>query len=647
MDRRSMKRGSYLRALGLIVGAIVVYLCVELGPDLFYTIPWSFRKAVCWVGVAAFALVLLKRLVRTRPTDIQPHFDVTSNRLAGWLGLVVAGLAVLLAVPLLRHPDYLALGDWDLFLGKLEAARRTIVLWGQFPWWDPWTRGGFPLAANPQCGVSGIGMPLALLFGTSVGLRLATIICFVLAAEGARRLARIWLGDPVASAAVGLIYAIHGGVLVAAVAAYHLSMCYPALPWMLYYVFRLERRPADGLWLGAWAAFNVLNGIQYFTVYIVLIVGVVWLRRLFTTTDHRAFLVGTVLAAGMFLLLSGWRVATTGLVYRDFPRRYASPFSETPWSILLHALNRPSPATLAVMGQIHFWENTCYIGPIVLVLAALSLFRGWRWWHTLTAGCAWLAMGSIEWYHPSYWLAHFPVFATMHVVTRWRFMAMLGVALSAGSTIAFWRSSERRALRRLALAAVGLIALDYTVYGFEVLPLAFALPPTEDRFPGPDLGNGPIIQVVKGQGFPSILRGYGVIHGFEPLMGYHREAFSARTWRGRDDYVGEYWTARGPVRPEFWSPNRIVLRVEPYETVFINQNPGSWWRINGQPKFARFRCAEKEKPFAAEADAEGRLVLEIHPRGLELGAALHAVGFVMIAATLAWLRWLPLRSNAD
>src|SRR5262249_17856797 len=160
------------------------------------------------------------------------------------------------------------------------AARRSILVYGQFPWWDPWTRGGYPLAANPLCGVFSVAMPLVLAFGTQHGLALATGACFLLAAEGARRLAWLWLGDPVAAAAAGLIYAINGGVLIATTWAYDIPMGYPVLPWMLYHIFRIDRRVSDGFWLGFWGAFNVLNGIAYFTVYIVLIAAVVWLRVL-------------------------------------------------------------------------------------------------------------------------------------------------------------------------------------------------------------------------------------------------------------------------------------------------------------------------------------------------------------------------------
>ena len=114
----------------------------------------------------------LGRLLLVRAgDDLPPEDDVRSPR---WLACVLPLACLALAVPLLQHPENLGFGDWDLFLQKHEAARRTIALWGQFPWWDPWCRGGFPLASNPQCGVISVAMPLILAFGTSVGMRLAT-----------------------------------------------------------------------------------------------------------------------------------------------------------------------------------------------------------------------------------------------------------------------------------------------------------------------------------------------------------------------------------------------------------------------------------------------------------------------------------------
>ena len=97
--------------------------------------------------------------------------------------------------------------------------------------------------------------------------------------------------------------------------------------------------------------------------------------------------------------------------------------------------------------------------------------------------------------------------------------------------------------------------------GYEILPIAFCVAPTEDRFPGPPTTD--IVQVEYALGFPSVLRGYGVVRGYEPLIGYDRWVPTARLWRGHPAYVGESWTAPGPVEPVAWSPNRILFQVGP------------------------------------------------------------------------------------
>ena len=126
-----------------------------------------------------------------------------------------------------------------------------------------------------------------------------------------------------------------------------------------------------------------------------------------------------------------------------------------------------------------------------------------------------------------------------------------------------------------------------------------------------------------------------MIRGYEPMLGYRRDAPTLRRAQQDPDYRGESWTATATIQPVFWSPNRIVFQVAPGQEVFINQNPGSWWWVNGRPAFAGSRCAEPMVPFVAKADNRGRLDLRIHPRGLALGVGLHLLGVALLAA--AWL----------
>jgi hypothetical protein len=543
------------------------------------------------------------------------------------------------ALGFLGHSQNVGLGDWDLHLQWYEVIRQTVLRWHQVPWWNPFVRGGFPLAGEPQCGLVSIDTPLVLLFGTSLGLRIATMIYLMLAVEGARRLAAEWVGDPWAACVAGAVYGLNGAILVYSAAGHALTMSHPFLPWLVYWVGRLGQDRWAGAWLGLWSAASVLTVIQYPTAYGFLIAGVLWVRACglhrSSSVTIRRLCADTSFAVGVFLALAGWRIVITGSVIADFPRRMVTLIDRTPSEAIASLWTRTRlPFSLGQAGEIQ-----SYVGVVPVLLAAASLTLGWRWWHTLAATTFWLSLGVERVYQLSFWLRDWPGFSTMHVVTRWRLPLMLGVGLAASSELARLRTSPSRLARWLATGLVTVIVFDLIAYAHQVLPAAFDLPPRDEWFPGPAVT--PLVNiehwetarsdygVAQTLGYTATLRGYGVIRGYEPQLGYDRRGPTARLWRGHPNYRGEFWTEDGPVAPVAWSPNRIVLRVRPGQTVHINQNPGSWWLVNGQRAFAEMRCAEPLELFAVSADAEGRLELVIQPPGLRAAGGLAALGVAL------------------
>ena len=212
-----------------------------------------------------------------------------------------------LVIPIMKNPDGLGFADWEFVLDKFEALRRTVLVWGQFPWWNPWSRGGFPLAAEPQIGAVSLATPLVLALGTSIGLRVAAILCVLIAVEGADRMALLWFRDPWSAATVALIYGLNGGVIVHTAQGYIIAMSYCSLPWLAYHAFRIGDRFYDGIGLGGWLAFVILNGIQYLSFYGGLLAGLIWIRAVRVQPDgSRARLLAHTLAAvGVFLGVCG------------------------------------------------------------------------------------------------------------------------------------------------------------------------------------------------------------------------------------------------------------------------------------------------------------------------------------------------------
>lgn len=608
--------------------------------------------------LGVLVLAGLWRLCTIRTTDRWPEPDrADSPEMSSsiWERFAVVCLHVTLVVmflPLFHYPQGLPIGDWDLGCQWHEAIRKTIVDYGQFPWWNPWVRGGFPLAGEPQVALVALPTPFVLIWGTSIGMRLAVVAHTLLAAEGARRLCLLWTRQAWPAALAGLIYAANGCMLLYASCGPQIPLSNTFLPWMLYFCFRLDRRFSDAIGLGGAIALSILGVIQYMTAYALIATAAVWIRgfRLSWKGSLWRWLVHSLAAAGTVLLLAGWKLSVAGHVLRDFPRELQSLWDVSVLELFENMLRRPINVPLDVPTV----ECCFYVGPVVLILTFLSIRHGWRWWHWLIVLPCLLSLGAYRWYHPSYWLASWPGFATMHVVTRWRMVAVLGMAMAAADVL----SRQTQLARRAWLLGIGTVLLvaDYGHFAHAVLPRTFSLPAIEKMFPGPAVGSTgdasqqPIVNVERWElppgavggfdqslGFPCTLRGYGVIRGNEPQMGYEKGGPTARLWRGHADYIAEHWTSAGSVIPEEWSPNRILLQVEPNQQVQNNQNPGSWWLVNGQRKFASLRCSEWEQAFAVTADERGIVELRVWPPGLELACGVTALGAILLGCSL-WFR---------
>ena len=154
-------------------------------------------------------------------------------------------------------------------------------------------------------------------------------------------------------------------------------------------------------------------------------------------------------------------------------------------------------------------------------------------------------------------------FSVMHVVDRWRFPGTLGLALAAGSELQYWRARSGR-LRPLATALALGIVVDLAVYAYQCLPSSWGIPPQEVHLPeGPpstsivNIGASELYR--NTEGFECLSKGYGVIQGYTPQLGYDRGATTPTLAT-----IPTIWGSglEVPPSPTYWSPNRIEFLVD-------------------------------------------------------------------------------------
>ncbi|MEJ2745932.1 MAG: hypothetical protein P8123_09665, partial [bacterium] len=74
----------------------------------------------------------------------------TNERVYCAAPLMILGIiAVFFWLPVAAHVEYWGIDMWHRAFMLNGAARRTVLLYRQFPFWNPYMSGGAPLLANP------------------------------------------------------------------------------------------------------------------------------------------------------------------------------------------------------------------------------------------------------------------------------------------------------------------------------------------------------------------------------------------------------------------------------------------------------------------------------------------------------------------
>lgn len=616
-----------------------------------------------------------------------------SRRHTLWLLALFALIAVVFCWPLYSHLTYWGIQDWDAFLTRNSVSWLTVVKYGQFPLWNPYSMGGVPQLAHPETNVLSLPFFIDLLCGVLVGIRVSIVLHLFLGLAGMYALARHFRLGVVASLLSAFLFMLNSMYfLFLTTGASSIGLAIAYMPWAMVLFLKALTRFSYALACAGVLTLMWLQGGTYNFFLILLMMGI-YALVLVVTREQGLGKMTRLLAfiAISPLFLGAVRFFPSLEFTLNYPRKIVIYSGFSVESLLYGLLGRDQTIG-AIVGKSEaqgLWQGFThpmdevgmYIGivPLLLCLAGIAWrFFPERWVpsalplggqpattaigpraYAALLSCLlislWLGFGN-RCAPVSLWslLNQVPPFSFMRTSERFRFDIMLfvalfaGIGLHCGMEFISGKFARPRLGHRLGVVVVIAILMDLFWVNSPALRDAFSIPPlpTPHSASFVQLGGFPEYgrQGIEPTGEPyHLYRTYGAMYpAFLSNAGsvYALESVPAPTKAiilTDPAYRGEVYLegTSGEARYTLWTPNRLKIQVEAQGEgyVVVNQNYYAGWQArDGLPVEA----------------VNGLLAVKVSPRvkGVELyyrptsfivGAL---TSLLSLAAGIAWFRRL-------
>ena len=98
--------------------------------------------------------------------------------------LIFALVSLIYSLPILKNISYWGQMDWDQFTFWNVVPRETILIYHQFPLWNPYSNGGNVMLAHPHSSFLSPFYIFVLIFGPIIGIKLEIILFLIIGLLG-------------------------------------------------------------------------------------------------------------------------------------------------------------------------------------------------------------------------------------------------------------------------------------------------------------------------------------------------------------------------------------------------------------------------------------------------------------------------------
>ncbi len=540
--------------------------------------------------------------------------------------------------PAARHLEYWGDNMWHRAFMLAGAARRTILVYHQFPFWNPYMTGGAPLLGNPASSFLSPTFLIVLASGVVTGMKLRILVGLWIGLCGGYYLGRRLAPGRFAPYFCAFIFML-GSWYPLYMSSWHDELIpFVYIPWLLlFFCLGLERTRWCALG-GIILALMFFEGGVYPVPYAVLFLVI---YALLETLKRRSLVplrsVALIFIVG--LLLSGLKLLPSLELHLLYPRftYWREPVLQ--WSAIPRMLwGRDQLSESSFHGAwLGWWEYGMYVGIISLILvlfAAFFLYR--RSWNITLVGLVFgsLMFGDYGTFSTWHWIHKLPVFSAMHDPVRFRVLLVLCVSILSATTVSYFeRKMERMrspVFSWLMLFLMLWLTVDLFLVNGEIYAGISSRQPSTPGRGGTFRQKKLPYKDLEALSFLCFLQNEGLVNNYEPLdlpdVGV--TAFNEVGYRG------EVWLeeTKGGVELLKWTPNRLYFRVgvDRPGLLVVNQRYYGGWRSQGGGP-----VVSKEGLLALRVvPSDSEVCIYYMPRFFYLGCAFSVLGLLLTALVL-------------
>ena len=413
-----------------------------------------------------------------------PILGAVPRRALLWCGLY-GTLSVVFCAPLFEQPVALGINDWDQHLFYYGSVLKSVVEYGQAPFWNPWYCGGNVLWQNPQVGLLSPVYPLSAVMPLQLAMKVNIVLHYWVGFLGMHLLLTRVVGLTFAPAVIYLATL----VTAAGAPAIHLAVGHSVflpgfyLPAQLYFLFRAFKSGAvkDALIAAAILALMVFNGgahilpMVFASLAVFTVLAAAMTRRWQPLGIALVFVAaGLAYSAPKLLPVS---LFVTGERFWDTRNPTEHPDRMTLEMVTRTYLNPDQDLRTKLDQQRHGWhEYGNYIGPAsAFLLMAGLLVAVWgrrapdAWFGralALTAGFLFvLSLGEFSAWAPASLLKHVPLFSSFRIPSRYTIPFLLFGAIGLGWVV---RGFSLETRSRAVQAVVGVLCIGLAAHLISV-----------------------------------------------------------------------------------------------------------------------------------------------------------------------------------